>query len=105
MALFEQFPAMETRTAPRQENPTPAFHCAGCGSKVSSSVRSRALTRARADFPEMDQWPNPVKVGLETPDDAAVVAIPAGKLAVQPVDQFRWSSHIELASCFTYANR
>ena len=89
MALFEQFPAMEARTAPRQENPTPAFHCAGCGSKVSSSVLSRALTRARADFPEMDQWPNPVKVGLETPDDAAVVAIPAGKLAVQTVDQFR----------------
>lgn len=24
---------------------------------------------------------------------------------VQVVDQFRWSSHIELASCFTYANR
>lgn len=91
MALFEQFPAMETSTAPSQENPTPhaAFHCAGCGSKVSSSVLSRALTRARADFPAMDQWPNPVKVGLEAPDDAAVVAIPTGKLAVQTVDQFR----------------
>ncbi|MEL6130054.1 MAG: selenide, water dikinase SelD, partial [Cyanobacteria bacterium J06628_4] len=89
MALFEQFPAMETSTVPSQESPTPAFHCAGCGSKVSSSVLSRALTRAKADFPAMDQWPNPVKVGLETPDDAAVVAIPKGKLAVQTVDQFR----------------
>lgn len=89
MTLFDQFPTMETRgkKIPGQQRKT--LHCAGCGSKVGSSVLSRALTRARADFPEMSHWPNPVKIGLDSPDDAAVVAIPTGKLAVQTVDQFR----------------
>ncbi|MBT9315591.1 selenide, water dikinase SelD [Leptothoe spongobia] len=89
MALFDQFPAMENggdNASGKQQN---IPHCAGCGSKVGSSVLSRALTRARADFPEMNHWPNPVKVGLEDPDDAAVVSIPMGKLVVQTVDQFR----------------
>lgn len=87
MALFDQFPSMEPGTSSVSGDST--FHCAGCGSKVGSSVLSRALIRARADFPEMDQWPNPVKIGLVTPDDAAVVKAPANKLAVQTVDQFR----------------
>ncbi|MEM9808337.1 MAG: selenide, water dikinase SelD [Cyanobacteria bacterium P01_D01_bin.56] len=89
MALFDQFPAMadadKSASAPVQpEIP----HCAGCGSKVGSSVLSHALARARADFPEMNHWPNPIKVGLDSPDDAAVIEIPAGNLAVQTVDQF-----------------
>ncbi|WP_031293657.1 selenide, water dikinase SelD [Leptolyngbya sp. Heron Island J] len=89
MSLFDQFPPMDSgsQTAPGSDTMMP--HCAGCGSKVSSSVLSRALHRARKDFPEMDHWPNPVKVGLESPDDAAVIAMPPGKLAVQTVDQFR----------------
>lgn len=89
MALFEQFPAMDKATQTPSDHKELTPHCAGCGSKVGSPVLSRALTRARADFPEMNHWPNPVQVGLESPDDAAVVAIPAGKLAVQTVDQFR----------------
>ena len=88
MSLFDQFPPMDSgRQTPGSSPMTP--HCAGCGSKVSSSVLSRALHRARKDFPEMDRWSNPVKVGLESPDDAAVIAMPPGKLAVQTVDQFR----------------
>lgn len=91
MALFDQFPAMDetVQIRPDEKKLSPSQHCAGCGSKVGSPVLSQALTRARADFPEMNRWPNPVHVGLESPDDAAVVAIPAGKLAVQTVDQFR----------------
>ncbi|MEM9483225.1 MAG: selenide, water dikinase SelD [Cyanobacteria bacterium P01_F01_bin.116] len=87
MALFDQFPTMEPITSSGASDSM--FHCAGCGSKVGSSVLSHALSRARADFPDMNHWPNPVKIGLETPDDAAVVALPTGKLAVQTVDQFR----------------
>ena len=88
MALFDRFPTMDAdRRAPNA--PKEPAHCAGCGSKVSSSVLSQALSRARADLPEMDRWPNPVKVGLDSPDDAAVVALPAGTLSVQTVDQFR----------------
>ncbi|MBX2863816.1 MAG: selenide, water dikinase SelD, partial [Leptolyngbyaceae cyanobacterium MAG.088] len=89
MALFDQFPTMEDTEGASLGKPQIALHCNGCGSKVSSSVLSRALTRARAEFPEMDRWSNPVKVGLESPDDAAVIAMPPGKLAVQTVDQFR----------------
>ncbi|MBE9066972.1 selenide, water dikinase SelD [Leptolyngbya cf. ectocarpi LEGE 11479] len=92
MALFDQFPAMDetAQTPPKKKLSHPiSHHCAGCGSKVGSPVLSQALARARADFPDMNHWPNPVNVGLESPDDAAVVAIPAGKLAVQTVDQFR----------------
>ncbi|MEM1238698.1 MAG: selenide, water dikinase SelD [Cyanobacteria bacterium P01_H01_bin.26] len=93
MGLFEQFPAMEAGgpAAPGKapKAASPSLPCAGCGSKVGSSVLNQALKRARADFPEITHWPNPVKVGLGSPDDAAIVAVPAGKLAVQTVDQFR----------------
>ena len=88
MGLFDQFPAMEADRKP-PNTPKETAHCAGCGSKVSSSVLSRALSRARADLPEMGRWSNPIKVGLDAPDDAAVVAIPADTLSVQTVDQFR----------------
>ncbi|MBT9311538.1 selenide, water dikinase SelD [Leptothoe kymatousa] len=87
MALFHQFPAMEQRSKPIAPD-KPTAQCAGCGAKVGQSVLSQALARARSDFPEIQQWANPVKIGLNSPDDAAVVAIPAGKLAVQTVDQF-----------------
>ncbi|MEM9264237.1 MAG: selenide, water dikinase SelD [Cyanobacteria bacterium P01_F01_bin.13] len=91
MALFDHFPAMAgvARISNIQTQQPIAQHCAGCGSKVGSSVLNQALRRARAEFPEIARWPNPVKVGLDSPDDAAVVTIPAGKLAVQTVDQFR----------------
>ncbi|MEM6252407.1 MAG: selenide, water dikinase SelD [Cyanobacteria bacterium P01_D01_bin.156] len=86
MALFDQFPPMEGVPKPAPKTLTP--HCNGCGAKVSSSVLSYALTKARSDFPDMNHWPNPIKVGLDHPDDAAVIEIPAGKLSVQTVDQF-----------------
>lgn len=89
MALFDQFPAMESRRTTASGGEPVTLHCAGCGSKVSSSVLNRALNRAREDFPEMDRWSNPVKVGLASPDDAAVITVPVGQLAVQTVDQFR----------------
>lgn len=60
-----------------------AMRCGGCGAKVSASALARALAaigpRARAD----------VLVGLQTPDDAAVLRVPAGKALVHSVDFFR----------------
>ncbi len=61
MALFDQFPSMDTakptsRPTPKSGGVSPP--CAGCGAKVGSSVLSYALARARADFPAMDHCPN-----------------------------------------------
>jgi selenide,water dikinase len=58
------------------------MRCGGCGAKVGPGPLSRALARlapVRADG---------VVVGLDAPDDAAVIA-PSGKHLVQTVDFFR----------------
>ncbi|MGG6297940.1 selenide, water dikinase SelD [Leptolyngbya sp. AN02str] len=61
--------------------------CAGCGSKVGSSVLERSLARIQQDFPELRR--EDVLIGLDAPDDAAVVQVPAGQVMVQTVDYFR----------------
>ncbi|MFI4988260.1 MAG: selenide, water dikinase SelD [Alphaproteobacteria bacterium] len=60
-----------------------AMRCGGCGAKIASTVLERALARLRP-LVRPD-----VLIGLEAADDAAVVAVPAGKLAVHSVDYFR----------------
>ena len=57
--------------------------CAGCGSKIGAAVLERALSRIpQRDHPD-------VITGLGDPDDAAVIRVPEGKVAVQSVDFFR----------------
>ncbi|MBW4654448.1 MAG: selenide, water dikinase SelD [Kaiparowitsia implicata GSE-PSE-MK54-09C] len=63
------------------------MHCAGCGSKVGGDVLGRSLTRVRTAFPDLAH-PD-VLIGLDAPDDAAVVQVPPGRVLVQTVDYFR----------------
>lgn len=64
-------------------DPKVLMRCGGCGAKVGAEV----LTGALADLPRSEN--NDLVVGLATPDDAAVLRVPAGRLLVQSVDHFR----------------
>ena len=61
----------------------PIFHCAGCGSKVGSTVLERVLKRLPV------QAGDNILIGLDALDDAAVLQIPADRWLVQTVDYFR----------------
>lgn len=64
------------------------MRCAGCGSKVASSVLERVLQRIKHEHPSyIDR--RDIVIGLDTPDDAAVVQVPAGQLMVHTIDYFR----------------
>ena len=60
-----------------------AMRCGGCGAKVGATVLSRALG-AIEPAPRDD-----VVVGLNSPDDAALVDVGGNKLSLQTVDYFR----------------
>ncbi|MEM8543797.1 MAG: selenide, water dikinase SelD [Cyanobacteria bacterium P01_H01_bin.119] len=93
MGLFNQFPeqpmARQTAT-PKPPDQPPSMLCAGCGAKVGRDRLTQTLKRLqqentlanRADWPHSDT----VLLGLESPDDAAVVRIPHGQVALQTVD-------------------
>jgi selenide, water dikinase len=75
MEKYQHLPVMADMT----ETP---MRCGGCGAKVPAQVLRRAL--ARLEVPTRPE----VMVGLDAPDDAAVVEPPEGTVAVQTVDQF-----------------
>jgi selenide,water dikinase len=92
MQRFNELPDMATPAAAispiadRQalkEISAMAMRCGGCGAKVGATVLSRALgaiePAQRAD----------VVIGLDAPDDAALVDVGGERLSLQTVDYFR----------------
>jgi selenide,water dikinase len=66
-----------------EKPPKDLIRCGGCGAKVGADV----LTTALKDLPIISK--NSVIVGLDQPDDAALISVPPGKLSVLSVDAFR----------------
>jgi len=75
-------------TVSRRQETLPSMRCAGCGSKVGSTVLERVLHRIKQEQPGWSDRKD-IVVGLDVPDDAAVVQIPAGQLMVHTIDYFR----------------
>lgn len=97
MRQFSELPSMNAESSHSQPSPpdqrdedTPisAMRCAGCGAKVGSSVLQQALNRVKAEQSVPDPAPH-VVVGLDHPDDAAILHLPADQLLVQTTDYFR----------------
>lgn len=63
-----------------------SMRCGGCGAKVSSDILSTTLKQVTQDISPIDK--SSVIVGLESPDDAAVID-PQQQLLVQSIDHFR----------------
>jgi selenide, water dikinase len=66
-----------------KEISTIAMRCGGCGAKVGSTILTRVM--ARLDVLPRDD----VILGLDAPDDAALVRPLAGRVLVHSVDYFR----------------
>lgn len=97
MRMYCEPPAGPTDMAARNAPPDPALadaeakrlladigmRCGGCGAKVGANVLTRVLGRL-GPSPESN-----VAIGLDAPDDAAMIEAPAGQALVQSVDFFR----------------
>ncbi|PMB50794.1 selenide, water dikinase SelD [Fischerella thermalis CCMEE 5205] len=74
------------------QNPKSKIHnsvmrCAGCGSKVGGTVLAKVLHRIKLEQP-LGKDREDIIIGLNAPDDAAVVQVPANQLLVQTIDYF-----------------
>jgi selenide,water dikinase len=92
MRKFNELPEMPRPVAPLspladrqalQQISAIAMRCGGCGAKVGATVLSRALSGI-----EQAQRSD-VVIGLNAPDDAALVDVGGDKLSLQTVDYFR----------------
>ena len=81
----EELPPAEDAAASEEtgDHESPLMRCGGCGAKVGQSVLERVMKQL------VPRHGTDILVGLDTPDDAAVVRPPPGKLLIQSVDAFR----------------
>ncbi len=64
------------------------MRCAGCGSKVGSTTLERVLRRLDHDTKKPGFSNQNILIGLNAPDDCAVVKVPSGQLMVHTIDYF-----------------
>jgi len=81
MTKYQDYEPMEMSADPPTEQPA-QMRCAGCGGKLGPSALSHVLERL--EIPPADD----VLVGLDAPDDAAVVRFPAGHPVAATADFF-----------------
>lgn len=76
-----------------QELSQAAMRCGGCGSKVGSSVLGRVLNNLKEQGAVgagiSGTGESSIVVGLDAPDDAAVLRVPSDRLLVQTLDYFK----------------
>jgi len=88
-ASTENIPRLSPRSSRFANAPRPStMRCAGCGSKVGSTVLERVLHRIKQEQPSWSDRKD-IVIGLDAPDDAAVVQVPADQLMVHTIDYFR----------------
>ena len=80
MDKYQNYEPMKMQ--PKPPDPETQMRCMGCGGKIGGSVLSRVLQRL--DVPQNDN----VLIGLDNPDDAAVVQISGGRPVTATVDFF-----------------
>ncbi|UZE95699.1 selenide, water dikinase SelD [Alkalimarinus alittae] len=71
---------IETTSAAVESTP---MRCGGCGAKVGQPILQRVINQLTTPLN------NDVQLGLDAPDDAAALTVPAGKYLIQSVDAFR----------------
>ncbi len=77
MRRYRELPEMQPEPG---EEP---MRCGGCAAKVPAAVLGRVIERLRPATNDM------VAIGLDSPDDAALIAFPGAPPLLQTVDFFR----------------
>ena len=79
MAMYQDYRPMTPTSAPSATAP---MRCAGCGGKLGGSILSKVLERLK--IPPSEH----VLLGLQQPDDAAIVQPPGGRPLAATIDFF-----------------
>ncbi len=82
MDKYQDYRPMEMNSGTSRRSPAPVMRCVGCGGKVGGSILSNVL--ARLDIPSSEH----ILLGLDQPDDAAIVKPPGGRPMTVTADFF-----------------
>ena len=86
MAQYNNLPAMSSpnsHDASPTEAPENGMRCGGCGAKIGDDILKRVMKQLSPITHDN------IVIGLDAPDDAAVISPPEGKHWLQTVDYFR----------------